>query len=134
MKDEKIPLLVIGPNSKNGTGSGTIRHFSKSERVTASIKKAGACLIGAVLGAFIPVLHFVIVPTLLLGALFSFIFTMKKKAQIMDASAKCPLCNQNLTVGKVPPEWPIATTCPGCSAELYVQDAGLPPLITISAH
>jgi len=80
----------------------------------------------------VPVLHFVLVPAFLLAALLSFIFTYKKEKQILQATAKCPACFTDLNVPKAEPNWPLPVTCPSCGAQIYVQDAALEPLISIS--
>ena len=130
--DRQIKLLVIGPNGKNSCGSGVIRHFSKSERIFGGLKKAGLCILLAVLYIFVPTVHFIAVPSLHLAAVVLFVITYRKKAEILETNATCPLCSKELVIGKVEPDWPVPVKCSGCSVELYVQDAALEPLISIS--
>jgi hypothetical protein len=98
----------------------------------SGLKKAGACLVGAFLFVFVPGLHFIAVPAMLVLAVVMFVFSFKRIGEIVSADAKCPVCDEGVKVGKVEPNWPVAVSCEKCGEQLYVQDGGLEPLISIS--
>jgi hypothetical protein len=134
MLGRKIILLVIGPNSKNSSGNATIRNFSKSARIISGLKRAIFCVLGSVIFFFIPVIHLIMVPALHIAAVVSFIFAYRKIGDILEASARCPLCSAELNIKNAEPNWPLGVVCSNCSAQLYIQDAALEPLISISTQ
>ncbi len=86
----------------------------------------------AAVALFIPGLHFVLVPALLIAGLVAGPVTYAKQEMFESGKAQCPQCRAENEFGRMAVRWPQALQCKSCGAQFYIQDSALPPLISIS--
>jgi hypothetical protein len=86
-----------------------------------ALKRLGLCW-GIGFGCvFIPVMHFVLVPTAFLVGIISSYKQLKLPEQIVGGELTCPKCSERFTVDAQPFEWPKRLECQKCDSRLLIQ-------------
>ncbi|MGE4131583.1 MAG: hypothetical protein AB7F86_08075 [Bdellovibrionales bacterium] len=98
----------------------TVRDFSSGERAIRAFKIGGALWLAAGLAIFIPILHFILVPSLIiLGAVFGFA-TWTGRSEILSGEFICPSCKKTTPLAKTGYSFPKTTRCSGCSLTVKI--------------
>jgi len=85
---------LTGYSSTPGTATVTIRSFEKPERVRRAIKGL-ATFWGVALGSvFIPVAHFLLVPSFALFGAYTFFERLSARQVVTAAEGTCPDCGK----------------------------------------
>jgi hypothetical protein len=90
------------------------RELPFPERLRNTVKITGGLLVAAVIGVFIPFLHFVLVPVLLLCCLIFGVATWLEKAEILRGEYTCPECGKLNSLARESENFPRATRCQHC--------------------
>lgn len=102
-------------------------YFSAQRRFLRAIRIFAIFLSAALVSVLVPILHFVLVPGLLLVAILMFFFTITEVGSLDLSNFKCPLC-QNLVQQKSATfrSLPAKCTnfCPECRRNLEIQTLG----------
>ena len=69
-----------------------VRRMNRPARIVAAFKALGGCWLGAVAAVFVPVLHFVLVPGLLLLGPAMFFWRLGQRETLLSADGNCPAC------------------------------------------
>lgn len=104
-------------------GSAQVATYDGRARLSRAIKTGGACWLSAIAFLFIPVLHFVLVPTALILGPILFFKNLKIKDEIVSGHGECPKCKTFVTVSRQPMDWPIQQNCTSCAALLILSPA-----------
>jgi len=94
------------PNAVVGEGAATwcypaheptaavvrLRWVSKRGRLMAALKALGGFWLAAVAAVFLPLLHFILVPTLLLLGPLMFFWKLRESVTLLGADGPCPAC------------------------------------------
>jgi hypothetical protein len=109
---------------KESVGSVTIKHLQPKERKKRMIKAAICCLGAAAITLFIPVAHFILVPSLLLSAPIVAWIAYRPTALLLSGEGKCPMCEapMRLTQGKGASV--LFETCAACHRPVEVHVEG----------
>ena len=112
---------LTGYSPSAGTATVTVRSFDKRERVRRAIKGL-ATFWGAALGSvFIPVAHFLLVPSFALYGAYTFFERLGAHQVVMAAEGTCPDCGkpQKLETGG---RWQLPRTvaCRYCQRALRI--------------
>lgn len=114
--------LVIGIESENfpvQTGTLYSQLFSDRERLLRALKMLGVLWALALVTVFIPVAHFVLVPTFLLAGPIVAFRRYGMKFALEKVGAVCPACGQEIVIPLEPGDrLPKRTYCPACSKPL----------------
>lgn len=110
--------ITCTDESKQTNGHVVRRTFSQGERVTRVLKMAAIFLGATILVAFIPILHFVLVPVFLILAVIFSLNTWNEKGEIIEGEVDCPQCATKVSFAKEVDSWPKAQRCQKCSALL----------------
>ena len=98
-----------------------VHALAPPERVMRGLKRLGAIWVAAVLCVFIPLLHFVLVPGLLLAGPW-FAWQAARVGVTLNAGAvTCPKCLARVPVEEGTPGWPAQLHCAGCGTRLEVR-------------
>jgi len=97
--------------------------FDKSDRLKRALKFLALSWLAAGITLFIPLAHFVLVPSFFLLGIY-LAFSASKTHQAMDnASGSCPACKEAITIKLEPkdslPKW---TYCPSCNNSLQLTE------------
>lgn len=119
MSEEKRVKVEIMADQQKTEANGQIHVITRKE----ALRKAGifyaGTLVLTLVCVFIPLVHFVAVPALLLLGPIISIMVMKffdgKKDIIVD-EPHCPSCQGKLKLTEVLESWPLRETCPSCHA------------------
>lgn len=120
---QKISIHVF---SRQDLGKETradveVVHLSVGQRAVEALKTFGMFFGGAVVCVFIPVLHFVLVPTALL---VGFIMAYRKFFQlefVKSGTLTCPGCKHQFPVVQGVFNWPKREGCPSCDLDLMLE-------------
>lgn len=69
-----------------------VRDWSKPERTARAVRALATCWGLAVLAVFLPVLHFVLVPSLLVAGPLAALARLNERATVLGAHGACPAC------------------------------------------
>ena len=69
-----------------------VRDWSRPERTARAVRTLASCWGLAVLAVFLPVLHFVLVPSLLVAGPLAALAKLREHASVLGASGACPAC------------------------------------------
>lgn len=97
----------------------TVRHHERPERVRRALLALGAGWGLAIAALFVPVLHFFLVPALVLGTPLLAIGRWRQRVTLVEASGACPACGRpiQLPLGRAPDE-SLAFRCDHCGRAL----------------
>lgn len=110
-----------------GAGEGpvwlTVRDYTRSDRVRTGLRSLLLPWALAVPALFIPVLHFLLVPALILIGIGLGLRTARLERAIHRAEGTCPRCRETVQVelGRAAPDFPIWTFCPRCDDRLRIE-------------
>jgi len=122
-RDVAVQLHAFGLTRTSGTAR--VREHDHGERVGRALRAAGICLGLAALSVFLPIAHFVLVPTFLIAAPIFALRALHTRASLIGLEGTCPRCNEKRTFeakGTFKPG--IKVTCPVCSFTLDVETEG----------
>jgi hypothetical protein len=120
MSDTRIEAFTLsGYQGRPTAGTVTIRTFDREQRVRRAVAGLGTWWGAAVLAVFIPVAHFVLVPSFLAYGLWQFVQRLGTVELAADARGTCPDCGTEQRFD-LPPRWraPQSVTCKHCSRGL----------------
>lgn len=69
-----------------------LQRVSKRGRTYAALKALGACWLAGVAAVFLPLLHFILVPSLLLLGPLMFFWKLSEHVTLLAADGPCPAC------------------------------------------
>lgn len=90
------------------------RDYPMPERLQRMLKILGLLLAAAVVAVFIPILHFVLVPVLLICALVFGAATWMDRAEILRGEFTCPQCQKLNSLARESENFPRTTRCQHC--------------------
>ena len=93
---QSFTLTGYGGAPTNGTV--TVQEFSRDERVRRALGALGKWWGIALLSVFIPVAHFILVPSFLLYGIWQFAQRIGTTTQTIDAHGVCPDCRAEQTL------------------------------------
>ncbi len=97
------------------------KEMTMSERISGAVGGLLICWVAAVIFIAVPVLHFFLVPTALLGGVAVFISKIQLRHQRGAANVKCPACGATVPLKKAAFNWPIRETCDTCRVALTIE-------------
>ena len=112
---------LTGYSPSPSTATATIHSFDNSERTKRALKGLGAFWAAAIGSVFIPVAHFLLVPSFLLYGAYTFFERLGAQQIAVAAEGTCPDCGraQQLEVGG---RWRVPRTvaCRYCQRALKI--------------
>ena len=118
----EINTTIIGIESGSlPVQAGTLysQAFSNAERVQRALKMLAILWALALVTVFIPIAHFVLVPTFLLAGPIVAFRRYGMKSALEKVGAVCPACSQKIIIPLEPTDQlPKRTYCPACNKPL----------------
>lgn len=102
-------------------GSIELLEFTKKEALNRSLKVLAGCYIGAIITLFIPIVHFIATPALVvLGPVISRVMYKFFNGQksLKATRIKCSNCQSEFELPQSPSSWPFFEKCSNCQAEI----------------
>ena len=92
--------------------------FDKPERTKNALRTFGMMFAATFASVFIPILHFILVPTLFISSFVLAMAKMGEKVRSEGGTGECPKCHQPFKVQ--PSKWGVRITncCDSCPEEL----------------
>src|SRR5690242_12893701 len=88
---EKLPA-EFAYHDKVGPATVNVRQHGKPDRLKRAAKAWAGCWGAAIVAVFLPVLHFILVPSLLVGGPLYAMVMMREKVTVLGADGNCPAC------------------------------------------
>ncbi len=107
-------------------GTLAVAALSVSARVVGALKLLALLWLCALAAVFIPILHFVLVPGLLLAGPVFALRRFGRTVQVTARELACPKCKRPVPIEEGATGWPVRLLCPECSARLALRP-GEPP-------
>lgn len=98
-----------------------VTDLSRRDKIKNGAKYLFLTFMIAALGAFVPVLHFVLVPGALLIGLILFYQQINFNLLRLENSIPCPDCQTSLSLKKIPFNWPMKENCMSCRAQIKIE-------------
>lgn len=106
-------------NTRPGSVQATL--YETRDRILRAAVRLVGFWAAAVLSAFIPLAHFVLVPAFLIAGIVMAISAYRTDRALNQAQGECPVCQEQITIpleaNDQLPKW---TYCPACNAPLQV--------------
>lgn len=96
--------------------------FNSADRLLNAGKVLGLFWLGALVTVFIPIAHFVLVPSLALAGPIMAFLRYRSTVANKNITACCPKCNKDIEIRlEANAKLPLYTYCPACDASLKVE-------------
>ena len=120
---EDIPVILKAGEGLESKGMVRLQHFTSRERFQRSVKVFVLCWGAALVSVFLPIVHFFLVPALLLAGLIVPGFIFYKEDQILGGKGICPKCQKPLEIEKSSNQWPLSDLCIECRTSIRIEKA-----------
>jgi hypothetical protein len=116
-------VLVTSDTGKTSPGQVRFREWDKKERTKRALKFWLYAWAAAILSIAIPVMHFFLVPTLLLvGPAGAWVVSTQGSA-ILGGESVCPDCGAFLPLSPASDDWPLKDLCAQCQNRMKIEKA-----------
>jgi hypothetical protein len=109
-----IPVRISGSGGLESLGEVSIEEFDQKTRMMRGLQTFGIFLACAIVAIFIPLLHFVLVPGLLMAGIGFGFSAYQKTALVRGGKGVCPKCKNEFDIVQNPPNWPLKDVCSKC--------------------
>ncbi len=118
---EETPAVFQYPNQPDSTVAVTLRRRGPRDRLVAVARTWAIAWAAAIAAVFLPVLHFILVPALLIGGPLYALAQFKEHTTLMGGSGPCPACGAKVTLTqKRRAEERLAVRCESCGRRLVL--------------
>lgn len=112
--------LADAPNTESQPGQVFLVRWTDRDRAKRAVKILLGFWGAAVFSILIPMLHFVLVPGLLVLGPAAAYWVFQIKESIEGGSGTCPKCSSTFQVEKSPAKWPLNDLCSGCHSNVKI--------------
>jgi hypothetical protein len=117
---ESIPVQITSARDHHSEGTVSLQSWEKKERTARAFKALGFTWIGAIVAVFLPLLHFVLVPALLVAGPLLFFWVAGREQVILGGKGTCPDCGKEFEIVRSPVKWPLTDLCNHCQARVKI--------------
>ena len=116
-------LTVSGYHGAPTPATLVVAAFDRGQRVRRALKALAGCWGAMVVSVFLPVAHFVLVPSFFVIGIWQFFKRLEMQEQVRGAHGRCPDCGteQDFELGSR--RFPQSVTCAGCHRGLTLANA-----------
>lgn len=79
-------------HDRSGPATVSVRQHSRPDRLRRAARAWAGCWGAAIAAVFLPVLHFILVPSLLVGGPLYAMVMMRERVTVLGADGACPAC------------------------------------------
>ena len=121
----EAPALVKYPGKDPAPAVVTLRRRGRRSRMAAVARTWAISWLAAIAAVFLPVLHFILVPALLIGGPLYALSMRNEHTTLMRASGTCPACGVAIAISQPRRAVPSnAFRCDGCGRPLELAIEG----------
>jgi len=114
-------LTTFSHDSQKARASIAMLSLSQSDRFITAFKKSSLFFALAIGSVFLPVLHFVLVPTFLIVTVIVFMKGMKQTSWVVTGYTQCPQCKKWVEISPQYYTEPLRTSCSQCGERLLLK-------------
>jgi hypothetical protein len=123
MIQENVPVTIHSRNNRelpstNGSISKII--YDQKERYSNAIKTFGMWIAFTFASVFVPILHFILVPSLFITSFVLSIDKSREDKRNEGGAGECPTCHQTFTIEKSKWSERLVDTCEKCHDDLEI--------------
>lgn len=115
LKISTLRIQATDTNHKSSVGEIEIHTWTKQQRLWRALKSLCIFWLFAAISVLIPLLHFILVPVLLLLGPIMAGLAYRRPSRIIRSNLNCPNCDLKIEVLSQSLDWPIQQKCAGCS-------------------
>lgn len=116
-------VVLKSDSEHHSEGIVKIQYFNREQRLGRALKIFGLCWGAALVAIFLPLIHFVLVPTLILTGLIVPGFVYFRESRILGGEGTCPKCQAPFQIEKSANEWPLTDLCTQCRSQIIIEKA-----------
>jgi hypothetical protein len=120
---QTLAVIISNIRGLKTTGTVELKVWDKKERTTRALKALGLTWGLAVASILIPILHFILVPSLILAGPIVFFWIAGQEQVILGGKGICPECGKEFEIVRTAVKWPISDMCNHCQAEVKIEQA-----------
>jgi hypothetical protein len=124
MTTDNIPVFIHSRNNRDlppTNGQITRLNFDSKDRSKNAIKTLGMWLAFDFASVFIPIAHFVLVPSLFITAFVLAMDKTREKSRNAGGTGECPACHQNFVIEKSKWDERYTDTCDHCHDDVEIK-------------
>lgn len=114
--------VELSCKDKVTTGEILVSIPTGSERVGKAIGLGLLMLLLTALSAFLPLIHFVLVPTLFIVTIVVILSALKRRKFIDSGSGTCPACDASFHIRRRRFSLPFADVCGQCGRQVIIRN------------
>lgn len=111
---------VSGDGSRETQGEVTLQFWDQKARFRRAAQTWAACWGGAIIAVLIPLVHFILVPTLLLAGPIAASIIYGQKDVVLGGTGTCPHCGKPFDIVRNKLSWPLSDICASCQKEAKI--------------
>ncbi len=112
---QEVPLTASCYNKPARPFTARRLEFDRAARWRRGLGSAGKMLAGALVTAFVPVVHFVAVPSFLVVAVVLGVSRLKQESLLVSIEGSCPACDKPVSLSpNAKTRFPWTAPCPDC--------------------
>lgn len=118
--EQTISAQIKNRDGKQAPGQVRVQTWTAQDRLKRSLKALGLCWGGAIVAVFMPLIHFVLVPSLLLaGPIVAYVF-YQSESVVLGGEGHCPSCQKPFKIVRQKNKWPLKDICSSCQSEVEI--------------
>jgi hypothetical protein len=123
MSQRTQPVTIRGAGDEQPPSPGQVRieEWTKPERTRRALKLGAACWGLALFSVILPLVHFVLVPLLLLAGPIVVIHILGVESVILEGEGACPHCRAPFTIARRSLAFPFHDHCTACGRGVTVE-------------
>lgn len=111
----------VGANEELRAGTVRIQHCGARERFKRALTVGGATWALALFCVLLPLVHFVLVPTLLIAGPCIAVYLWNQEAVLLDGKGECPQCKNTFMITRRAVKFPFSEVCEHCQASVRIE-------------
>jgi hypothetical protein len=119
MQTQSVTITTL--DSKETQANLERQHFSQQDRVRNALKYWLGLWGVALPTLFIPIVHFLAFPVLIISGIYMGVKSLRMQSKIMGVKGTCPNCGNPIVVKKTMRELPLKEICRSCRIQLIIK-------------
>lgn len=116
-----IPVRLSGPSEKISQGEVRLQIWDKQARLGRALRFWGIFWGMCIVSVFIPLAHFILVPTFFLGGPIAAWIVSQKERAILGGQSTCPECGEFMPIAAAEDRWPLKDLCTHCYKYISIE-------------
>lgn len=118
---KQISVQITSGSDQISTGTVFLQVWEKKDRIPRSFKALGITWGLALVSVLIPLLHFFLVPLLLMGGPIVCYWVFHQQQIILGGKGICPDCKKEFKIVRARVRWPLSDICNHCHAQVRIE-------------